>query len=432
MKFSANEIAQLTKGVVHGPDVEIDGATQDSRAIVEGQLFVPLVAERNGHEFIDSALGLGAAAYLTHEAPVEGTAIVVEDTMVALSDLGRASRKRIDGPVIGITGSVGKTSTKDLLVSVLGKTRRAHASLKSFNNEIGVPLTLLNAPDDSEAAVIEMGARGHGHIARLCDVAHPNIGIVTTVAAAHTSEFGTVEAIAVAKGELIESLPSTGLAVLNGDNPLVLGMGARTDAQVLTFGTSTPCDVVVSSIEVDDELRATFTVTSEWGTVIARPSTRGAHMATNVAAVVATAHWLCVPIVEIEAGLADAQLSPWRMDIAKSASGALIINDSYNANPTSMRGALASLELLPQSRKIAVLGYMAELGPSEADDHRVIAAEVERMGGQLLAVGTSLYGIEPVADAVEALGPIDHDTAILVKGSRSAGLESVAEALMPL
>lgn len=435
MKFSANEIAQVTNGAVHGPDVEIDGATQDSRAILEGQLFIPLVADRDGHDFIASAVGLGAAAYLTHEPPADGagaTAIVVEDTMLALRQLGRASRDRIDGPVAGITGSVGKTSTKDLLVSVLGQTSRAHASLKSFNNEIGVPLTLLNAPDGVEAAVVEMGARGQGHIASLCEVAQPDIGIVTTVAAAHTSEFGSVEAIALAKGELIESLPSSGVAVLNGDNPLVLGMAGRTHARVVTFGTAKTCDVVVSSIEVDDDLRATFTITSDWGTVVARPSTRGAHMATNVAAAVATAHWLEVPISDIEVGLAEAPMSPWRMEVEKSATGALIINDSYNANPTSMRGALASLERLPQARKIAVLGYMGELGPSEAEDHRSIAAEVERIGAELIAVGTDLYGIDAVDDPVAAIGGIDHETAILVKGSRSAGLESIAGKLLPL
>lgn len=432
MKFSTTEVARVTNGVVHGPDVEVDGATQDSRAIAEGQLFVPLVAARDGHEFIDAALAQGAAAYLTQEAPAAGTAIVVDDTMTALRQLGRASRDRLDGPVVGITGSVGKTSTKDLLVAVLRRTMRAHASLESFNNEIGVPLTLLNTPDDAEAAVIEMGARGKRHIAALCDIAQPNIGIVTTVAAAHTSEFGSVEAIAVAKGELIESLPASGLALLNGDNPLVLGMSARTEAQVLTFGTSAECDVVISSIDVDEELRATFTITSNWGTVVARPATRGAHMATNVVAVVATAQWLGVPGSEIEAGLAEAHLSPWRMEIEKSTSGALIINDSYNANPTSMRGALASLELLPQSRKIAVLGYMAELGQTEADDHRAIATEVERIGAELIAVGTKLYGIEPVADPADAIRGIDHGTAILVKGSRSAGLESIADKLISL
>ena len=182
---------------------------------------MPLVAERDGHDFIDGALAAGAGAYFSSQSPGAGVSIVVDDTMAALSAAGRLARSQVSGPVVGITGSVGKTSAKDMLAGALGASRRTHASTKSFNNEIGVPLTLLNAPDDAEAVVLEMGARGIGHIATLCEVASPTVGIVTTVAGAHVGEFGSIENIAIAKGELVEALPVDGLAVLNADNSYV-------------------------------------------------------------------------------------------------------------------------------------------------------------------------------------------------------------------
>lgn len=443
VRFTTQEIVQATGGRVgNGTDVvgedtvEVDGATQDSRALQPGQLFVPLLAERDGHDFIPAAIANGATAYLTQRPNVEvdgAAAIHVEDTAAALNDLARAARQRISGPVIGITGSVGKTSAKDLLAAAVRDTFATHWSAKSFNNEIGVPLTLINTPDEADVAIIEMGSRGIGHIETLCNVATPNVGIITTVAGAHTSEFGSLENIGVAKGELIESLPADGLAVLNGDNSYVLAMAPRSKAPVLTFGTETGNDVHIVSIDLDDDLRGTFVLDTEWGRVTVRPTTRGAHMATNVAAATTTALWLGVSIEAIEAGMAEAELSPWRMDVRRSKSGALIINDTYNANPTSMTGALDSLGRLTHENKIAVLGYMGELGDSEADDHRKIAETARSVGAQLIAIGTDLYGVDHLddpADVLNAVGAIGSDTAILVKGSRSAGLETLAEQLL--
>ena len=337
------------------------------------------------------------------------------------------------GPVIAITGSVGKTSTKDLLAGTVAGTFKTHQSAKSFNNEIGVPLTLLNSPDDTEVAIIEMGARGIGHIADLCEIVSPTVGIITTVAGAHTGEFGSVENIAIAKGELVEALPSDGLAVLNGDNPLVAGMAPRTQARVMTFGHDEGNDIRIESVSLDDELRPTFTMATDWGRVVARPPTRGAHMATNTAAAVGTALFLGVSIEAVEAGFGEVEVSPWRMDVQRSTSGALIINDSYNANPTSMRGALDSLSRLGHSRKIAVLGYMGELGDTEAEDHREIAAEANAIGAEVITVGTDLYGVpacSDVAAADAAIGALSEDCAVLVKGSRSAGLEVLAAKLL--
>ena len=234
MKFTASHIAEVTEGSLEGPDVQTEGATQDSRAAQVGQLFIPLEAERDGHDFIGSALMAGAYAYLTQRESVGGTAIVVTDTAQAMNQLAQHARSAIAGPAVGVTGSVGKTSTKDLLAGVLRRVMSTHASVKSFNNEIGVPLTLLNAPNGTRAAIVEMGSRGIGHVAALCEIAAPTIGVVTTVAAAHKGEFGSLDAIGVAKGELVEALPANGLAVLNADDQRVSAMASRTDASGCT------------------------------------------------------------------------------------------------------------------------------------------------------------------------------------------------------
>lgn len=445
VRLNITELADHVNGAVFvdgapasGPAGEVTGATQDSRALEAGQLFVPLIAERDGHDFIDGAVRDGAGAYLTSQPPGPGVAIAVEDTMEALSAAGRYARSKIEGPVVGITGSVGKTSAKDLLAGALAASRRTHASTKSFNNEIGVPLTLLNTPDDAEAVVLEMGARGIGHISTLCDVASPTVGIITTVAGAHVGEFGSIDNIAIAKGELVEALPDSGLAVLNADNPYVLPMAGRTAANVLTFSVEVDgegdasASVVVSGIELDEELRATFTLETEWGRVVARPEMRGAHMAGNVAAAVGTALWLGSSVEDVERGIASASVSPWRMEVFRSAGGALIINDSYNANPTSMMGAIESLARLGALRKIAVVGYMGELGAGEAQDHRAIASALHDRGIEMIAIGTPLYGADHHESPLEVqahLAALDQSCAVLIKGSRSAGLEALADAL---
>ena len=239
-------MAQAVGGRLVGDDVEIDGVGIDSRSVGAGQLFVPIVAARDGHEFVSSAVDGGASAYLTAQGPIAGVtapAIEVSETAAALADLGAAMRDRLPDRVVGVTGSVGKTSTKDLLAGVLATTYRTTASEKSFNNELGLPLTLANAPDDTEAVVVEMGARGIGHIDLLCGIARPTVGIITRVEGVHLELFGDIDAVAQAKGELVEALPVDGLAVLNADHQRVAAMADRTDAAVLTFGLTPSADV---------------------------------------------------------------------------------------------------------------------------------------------------------------------------------------------
>jgi UDP-N-acetylmuramoyl-tripeptide--D-alanyl-D-alanine ligase len=431
MHLRTSELADAVGGRLEGPDVIVDGASQDSRAIRRGQLFVPVVADRDGHEFIGTALAAGAAAYLTSSRNEGGTAIVVDDTLQALQAAGRFARTRLPSPVFGITGSVGKTSVKDLLASILNERLVTAASAQSFNNELGVPLTLLNAPDGTQAVVVEMGARGAGHIAELCSIAHPTVGIVTRVAAVHTAEFGTVDDVARAKGELVEALPARGVAILNAADPRVAAMASRTQATVITFGDGG--DVRAEELTLDDELRPTFVLASPWERAKVTLLVRGRHQVENALAAAAAGLAEGVGEAAVVRGLERGALSRWRMHLATAPSGAVILNDAYNANPTSVAAALESLAALPARRRIAVLGVMAELGDRSVADHAAIGARARELDIRLVAVDAPGYGgedVETIDGALVALGDLGDGDAVLVKGSRVAGLERLAAQLL--
>ena len=430
MRFQASDVAAATGGTLFGPDVELDGVSFDSRSLRPGQLFVAIVADRDGHEFIPGALAAGAGAYVTQREPGSGTAIVVADTVTALGDLGRWGRSRLHGHVVGVTGSVGKTSTKDLARAALGAGLRTFANEKSFNNDQGLPVTILTAPDDTEVLVLEMGMRGFGEIARLCAVGRPTIGVVTRVAAAHTERVGGIEGVARAKAELIQALPADGIAVLNADDKRVVAMGALAAGRVLTYGCAADADVRVVDLYLDDLARPQFTVASPWGTVEVSLGVSGEHMAMNAAAALAVAGACGVDLAAAAHALGNAGMSPWRMEIGRTASGAVLINDAYNANPASMRAALETLARMHvNGRRVAVLGVMAELADPVAD-HTGIAELARRSGIEIIAVGTDLYGLPPTEDPVDALGSLAGNDAVLVKGSRVAGLERVAQLLL--
>ena len=455
MRFWAREIAAATGGVLVGDDVVVDGAGIDTRELPAGALFVPIVDARDGHDFIVDALERGASAFLTaHPAPTDlpagVAAIEVSDPASALSTLGGVARTRLAasaGPsgggaeVVGITGSVGKTTTKDLLAAALATTYRTASSVRSFNNELGVPLTLLNAPDETEVAVVEMGARGRGHIESLCVIARPTIGIVTSVDMVHTELFGTVADVAAAKGELIEALPSGGTAVLNADIALVAEMAERTQARVLRFGvtpSTDSLDVWATAITVDDDLWPRFHLHSPWGEIDVRLGVRGGHNVGNALAAAAAALVVGVDLATLADGLSQAELSPWRMDLQTTSSGARVLNDAYNAGPASVAAALAAVAALGVAHPVAVLGPMAELGDDGPNAHLAVAARAEDLGVRVVAVAAPDYGptAEHVADLDEAAalvlgaGPLGPDDAVLVKGSRIAGLERLAARLL--
>ncbi len=416
-----------------GPDVEITGAAFDSRSLRPGDLFVPVVAARDGHQFVADAVAAGAGAYLTsrpaESLPVPG--IEVADTGDALMALAGWARSRITVPVVGITGSVGKTSTKDLVAAALRSKLRVAANERSFNNEQGLPVTILGASDDTEVLVLEMGMRGIGEIARLCAVARPDVGVVTAVAPAHTERVGGIEGVARAKGELIDALPDHGTAVLNADDALVAAMAGRTSATVVTFGHSPHADVRVERVRLDGLARPTFAARTPWGDVTLTLAVSGAHMAVNAAAALAVAGVLGVDVDDASDALGAAHLSPMRMQVVPTAAGGVVINDAYNANPTSMRAALDALVGVDAQRRIAVLGLMAELDDPDAA-HREVADYARALGVEVVAVGTERYGSDPLEpdDVAVVLGPVDAGTAVLVKASRAAGLESIVEALL--
>jgi len=431
---------------MHGDGAtEVAGVTQDSRDVRPGMLFVPLLAERDGHDFIGDAVAAGASACLTARgvAGADVDAVEVDDTQAALTALASEARRRLRAvPVVGVTGSVGKTTTKDLLAAVLARDRRVWASTRSFNNEIGVPITLLCAPEGSEAVVVEMGSRGSGHIAGLCAVARPTMGVVTTVGLSHTSELGSLAAVVLAKQELVEALPGAadgGVAFLNAGVPEVAAMASSTPARVVTFGHGG--DVAAAQLTLDEDLTPRFVLSSPAGSCEVVLGARGLHSVDNALAAAAVGLELGVSLEDVAAGLAQPALSPLRMEVVRAAGGARLLNDCYNANPLSMRAALHALAAMPAERRIAVLGTMAELGDFEAAEHAAIASLAAELGVLVVAVDapgysfhdaavTDVEGVDGALAALHHFGGLAADDAVLVKGSRVVGLERLVERLV--
>jgi UDP-N-acetylmuramoyl-tripeptide--D-alanyl-D-alanine ligase len=454
MRLTLGEIARATGGeMVDGdPELTLSSVSVDSRRMDPGGLFVALRAERDGHDFAAAAVEAGAAAVLVEQPVADlpvGTGLVrVGDTGAALSVLGAHARARLPEsiPVVGITGSTGKTSTKDLTAGALGAAFPVTASPASWNNEIGVPLTLLATDEAAGAVVLEMGARGKGHIAALCAVAHPTVGVITNIGMAHAEFFGSRAEVAGAKGELVDALPSEGTAVLNADDDTTPDLAARTAATVLTVGLTAGADVRISEVRLDDELRPSFGLQTPWGEAEFGPlAMRGAHQATNAAFAVAVAGVLGVSLERAATGLATAAGSAWRMELTRTPGGLLVLNDAYNANPASMRAALHALAQLGSGRRFAVLGHMAELGDHSDNFHHLIGRQaVSCLLRMLVVVGREAAGIAEAAraggvdvvevdTADEALAVVSGELlpgdAVLVKASRVVGLERLAVAL---
>lgn len=428
MRFRASDVARATGGRLIGPDVDIDGASFDSRDLATGMLFVPVVAERDGHEFIADAAANGAVATLTERGIGYDSlsAIDVTSTTDAFGALARWLRStggHAPQAIVGVTGSVGKTTTKDLVASALS-SHGVHAAIASLNNDLGVPATIVNAPDRIPVIVCEMGMRGRGQIARLCDVAHPDIGVVTRVGAAHTELLGGLDHVAAAKAELIQALPAHGTAVLNADDDRVAAMANLTAANVVTYGHAG--DVRAETLDIDSLGCHRVTVRSPWGHCELRIPVPGAHMVSNTLAAAA----VCGAVTGSLDGLGaieSVSLSSHRMRTV-DLGGCIVVDDSYNANPTSMVAALDALESMDVDRRVAVLGVMAEIADSD-EQHRNIAAEAAQRGIDVVAVGTAAYGHPPVEDVIEAVRELttgSRRAAILVKASRSARLETVA------
>lgn len=442
-----SDIAAVTGGQVHGEDVLVTGgAYVDSRAPEDHGLFVAIAGERvDGHEYAE-----GAHAVLGTR-PTGAPTLVVDDAVASLGALSRAVVQRGAAKVYALTGSQGKTGTKDYLATVLAADAATVATRGNHNNEIGVPLTVLQMTADTRHLVVEMGARGPGHIAYLCELAPPDLAAVLNVGTAHLSEFGTREAIAAAKGEIVEALDADGTAVLNATDPLVLPMRERTRARVLTFGGD-DSDIAVRDVRSDDFGRHSFSLgyDGRWAQVGLRQL--GAHQVLNAAAAAGLALGAGLRLDQVAERLSAATArSRWRMELHERSDGVAVINDAYNANPESTMAALETLgEIGRRSdrRTVAVLGEMLELADPRADHVRVGHFAATAGIDVLVTVGDQaaayVDGAEGVSrwqgKAVRTEGREDATSwvrknvapgdVVLVKASRGAALEHVVEGLL--
>jgi UDP-N-acetylmuramoyl-tripeptide--D-alanyl-D-alanine ligase len=434
-----------------GEDPTVTSVAIDSRVVEPGGLFVALPGTRtDGHQFVADAFERGAAGVLVRDGHRgAGPAVHVKDPTSALMLLAGDERDRMTARVVGITGANGKTSTKDLTAAVCATRLRTHASPASFNNEIGLPLTLLGAPDDTEVVVAEMGARHVGDVELLCDVADPHVVVVTNVGVAHLEVFGSWEAIVEASAEPVEALPADGVAVLSADDPVVAGYSARTSATVRTFGRAPSADVRAENVVLDADGLASFELVVDAERHHVTLGVPGEHMVSNALAAVAVGQVVGIPLSEAVQSLASAAVSRWRMESFTSGSGVRVVNDAYNANPESVAAALRTARWMAgDARLIAVLGEMAELGPIAEREHERVGELAARLrvdrlitvgpGAAPIAMAGVREGVEPddVAsydDPDEALDDVRASARpgdlVLFKASRVAGLERLAEAL---
>jgi UDP-N-acetylmuramoyl-tripeptide--D-alanyl-D-alanine ligase len=451
------QVAEITGGQLRGePGTVVTGdVVVDSRRAGPGGLFAAVAGERaDGHDFAAAAVAAGAVAVLVTR-PVAVPSVLVADVPAALADLARFVVDSLPSAAIaGITGSSGKTTTKDLAAQLIERLGPTIAPAGSFNNEFGHPLTVLRADSSTRYLVLELSARGPGHIAHLCGIAPPRYGVVLNVGHAHAGEFGGLDQVAQSKGELIEALPAGGVAILNADDHRVLAMAARTAARVVTFGVASRAPrptITAADVRLDDLGRPSFTLLTPEGQAPVTLRLHGAHIVPNALAAAALARELGLGLAGIADGLSAAVArSRWRMEVHRRGDGVTVINDAYNANPESVRAALAALRHLAQDgRAFAILGYMAELGAISRASHEDVgefAARADLAG--LIAVGEQaapiLAGARRVrswtgetlavpdgAAALDALAnQLKPGDVVLVKASRAARLEGLADELL--
>lgn len=463
MKTSVAALCEWTGGTLERgrSDQSFDATVIDSRQAAPGKLFVAIVGpNHDAHRFVDEVLAKGAAGVLVQSdrvgaeigtGPGDGFVVRVDETTRALADLARGHRRQFDGPLIGITGSNGKTTTKELCRGVLARVGPTLATRGNLNNHFGVPLTLLRRQVGDVFAVVEMGMNHRGEIAVLAAIAEPTIGVLTNVGSAHIEHLGSREAIAEEKGDLLAALPATGIAVVGRDEPLAFAQAARTRARILSFGRSPQADLRASRVRVVDGSRFVFQLETPFGRDEIRVPGLSETIVENALAAAGAALAAGASLGAVAEGLAEHEGVAGRMQSRRLAGDVLLIDDSYNANPQSMSKALEALGRLEcDGRRYAVLGEMGELGDSAEEAHR----EAGRLAGALDLDGLFVLGAsaEIVAAGARAAGlpserihvERDHETIaarlrerlakgdrILVKGSRAARMERVIEALIP-
>jgi UDP-N-acetylmuramoyl-tripeptide--D-alanyl-D-alanine ligase len=459
MDLTVGDIAAATGGriVAGDPQWSATSFSYDSRHLDPGACFFALRGDRDGHDFVHDAFANGALVAVVSRDPGDpGTPgaralVCVDDTLRALGACGRVARDRMGrATVVGITGSAGKTSTKDLAAAALSRRFDVVASPGSFNNESGLPLTMLAGTPRTEVVVAEMGARFAGNIRDLCDIARPAIGVITNIGLAHAEHLGSRDAIAQVKGELLDALPDDGVAVLNADDDTTARLAANRSFRVVPvgFGADPEVGVRLGEVRLDDDLYPEFKLSSPWGSATIRLGMRGQHQVVNAGMAAAVALVLGVPVDDVALGLGEAASANWRMHLEHSPGGVTVLNDAYNASPATVEAALRSFAHLPVTgRRIAVLGEMRELGRFAGDEHLKLGRLAAELGVDALvavgdeagpvATGARASGISDVVEVGTASGALSavvrlagpHD-AVLVKASRAVGLEVVADALV--
>jgi len=451
-----SDVARAVEGTREGEDVEVRSVSTDSRTVGAGGLFVALPGERaDGHRFVEAALAAGAAAAMVAEDPSGSPEIGsfplvrVSSTPEALLRLAADERAGMGATVIGITGANGKTSTKDLADAVAKTRFRVHASPGSFNNEIGLPLTLLGAPPETQVLVAEMGARRLGDVKLLSGIARPDVVVVTNVGVAHIEVFGSWASIVEASAEPVDAVGHDGLAILNADDPVAVGYADRCPGRVVTFGARSAADVRAEAVSLDAEGRPSFRMTADRAEVRVRLAVPGEHMVSNALAAAAVGRELGIPLDDAARALGEAGVSRWRMETFTTTTGVRVLNDAYNANPESTAAALRTARWIAgEARLIAVLGERAELGPISAEEHDRVGSLAARLRvDRLITVGEAARTVARAAlrEGMEPGDVASYDTAaeaiedvrssagtgdlVLCKGSRVAALETIAEAL---
>jgi UDP-N-acetylmuramoyl-tripeptide--D-alanyl-D-alanine ligase len=438
-------LAACGRGVLHGQDRPVSTIAFDSRTLPPGALFVALKGERDGHEFAAAAAGRGAAALLVERLlPIDLPQVVVHDTLAALEECARARRRAFTGPVIGVTGSNGKTTTKEMLGAILHRLGPALVTRGNLNNHIGVPLTLLSLDASHRSVVIEMGANHPGEIAHLTSISLPGIGLVTNAGAAHLEGFGSLDGVAAGKGELFDGLPDDGIAVINADDVYADSWrrlaGSR---RVITFGVERG-DFSARGIRPSmDASRpgVEFELVTPAGTASIRLQLTGTHNLRNALGAAAAAHAAGASFGDITAGLATVMPVKGRLDTRPALNGAVLVDDAYNANPGSLKAGIEALRAFARTPWL-ILGDMMELGPASDALHAEIGRYAREAGVErLLAVGTrskhaaDAFGsggswFEDIDDLIEtARRGLHAGVVVLVKGSRASRLERVTAAL---
>ncbi|MBA8882531.1 UDP-N-acetylmuramoyl-tripeptide--D-alanyl-D-alanine ligase [Dokdonella fugitiva] len=443
LNLRLSDIARWTGGRLHGTDAVVEAVSTDTRSLAAGMLFVALKGERHdAHAFAETARERGAAALLVErELATALPQVVVADTLVALGELARAVRARSTARVVGITGSNGKTTVKTLVASILARHGRTHVNAGNFNNEIGLPLTLLAMPADTEYAVLEMGAGKPGDIAYLARIAQPDVALVNNIAAAHLERMGTLQGVAETKGAIYRALPNDGVAIINADDAFADYFGVLAGPRrVLRFGLLRRADVG-ANLEIEGAADGRLRLLAPAGAIEIASPLRGRHNVMNVLAAATLALALGVPLATIKAGIEAAPLVAGRLARRAHASGAVVVDDSYNANPGSFAAAIATLAAEPGER-VLVMGDMAELGSDAERLHADIGALARRSGVQRLyavgrlsraaadAFGAGATHYADQAQLVDALrAELRAGVVLLVKGSRSSAMDQVVRAL---